>query len=55
MKEEADKPKRKPKKRDKPDDGKATFPKEESPKFEKMPKEASDDEFLRSVARYAAY
>ena len=43
----------KPKKKDKPDDGKASFPKEAPPKFEKMPgKEASDDETLKAIARY---
>jgi len=44
-------PKAPKKKKDKPDDGKVTFPKEEVPKFEKS-KEASDDYFYQAVARY---
>ena len=47
------KPKKPKKKKDKPDDEKASFPKEPSPKFEKMPKDASENPFWRSVARYA--
>jgi len=50
---EEEKPKKKPrKKQDKPDDGKASFPKEEKPKFTEMPKEAND-RFWASVAKYS--
>ncbi len=45
-------PKKKPKKKDKPDDEKAAVPKGDVPKFEKMPKDASDA-YWRSVSRYA--
>jgi len=47
-------PKKKPKKKvDKADDGKASLPKDDTPKFEKMPKEAGRT-FEAAVARYSA-
>ena len=50
--EEEPKPKPKKKKKDSPTDGKANVNKEPPPKFEKMPKEASD-RFWSSVSRYS--
>lgn len=52
--EAPEKPKKKPKKKktpDKPDDEKVQFPKDKTPKFEKMPKEASAG-FRAAVAKY---
>lgn len=46
------KPKKKKTKKDSPTDGKANVNKEPPPKFEKMPKEASD-RFWSSVSRYS--
>lgn len=49
--EKKEKPKPKKKTKDKPDDGKVKFPKDETPKFEKMPKDASE-EFRAAVSKY---
>lgn len=45
------KPKKKKTTKDKPDDKKVKFPKDETPKFEKMPKDASEG-FHAAVAKY---